>query len=156
MADNVNLPLRIIPAVHEEGRARVNINLKVSADFSYKLFGSNIVVKVRACIVERAEFGVCNLSTRDGNRQIQTSMCECVHSASGKHVRTLLLLLLFQPPCTVLAVAVEGRAGWTKPETGCPCQPQFAARRLRSNAWKLLPVARHARGILECTSHGVE
>lgn len=49
MADNVNLPLRIIPAVHEEGRARVNINLKVSADFSYKLFGSNIVVKVRAC-----------------------------------------------------------------------------------------------------------
>lgn len=47
VADNVNLPLRIIPAVHEEGRARVNINLKVSADFSYKLFGSNIVVKVR-------------------------------------------------------------------------------------------------------------
>eukprot|EP00752_Nemacystus_decipiens_P002993 g2777.t1 len=46
VADNVNLPLRIIPAVHEEGRARVNINLKVSADFSYKLFGSNIVVKV--------------------------------------------------------------------------------------------------------------
>ncbi len=48
VADNVNLPLRIIPAVHEEGRARVNINLKVSADFSYKLVGTNIVVKVRA------------------------------------------------------------------------------------------------------------
>ncbi|CAN0074644.1 unnamed protein product, partial [Ectocarpus sp. 13 AM-2016] len=38
--------LRIIPAVQEEGRGRVTINLKVSADFSYKLFGSNIVVKV--------------------------------------------------------------------------------------------------------------
>ncbi|CAM9372490.1 unnamed protein product [Ectocarpus sp. 6 AP-2014] len=46
VADNVNLPLRIIPAVQEEGRGRVTINLKVSADFSYKLFGSNIVVKV--------------------------------------------------------------------------------------------------------------
>lgn len=46
VADNVNLPLRIIPAVQEEGRSRVNINLKVSADFNYKLFGSNIVVKV--------------------------------------------------------------------------------------------------------------
>ncbi|CAN0283848.1 unnamed protein product, partial [Laminaria digitata] len=46
VADNVNLPLRIIPAVQEEGRSRVTINLKVSADFSYKLFGSNIVVKV--------------------------------------------------------------------------------------------------------------
>lgn len=46
VADNVNLPLRIIPAVQEEGRARMSINLKVSADFSYKLFGSNIVVKV--------------------------------------------------------------------------------------------------------------
>lgn len=50
MADNVNLPLRIIPAVQEEGRSRVSINLKVSADFSYKLFGSNIVVKVRDCM----------------------------------------------------------------------------------------------------------
>lgn len=48
MADNVNLPLKIIPAVQEEGRSRVTINLKVSAQFSYKLFGSNIVVKVRA------------------------------------------------------------------------------------------------------------
>lgn len=47
VADNVNLPLRIIPAVQEEGRARVTINLKVSAQYSYKLFGSNIVVKVR-------------------------------------------------------------------------------------------------------------
>lgn len=47
VVDNVNLPLRIIPAVQEEGRARVMINLKISADFSYKLFGSNIVVKVR-------------------------------------------------------------------------------------------------------------
>lgn len=49
VADNVNLPLRIIPAVQEEGRGRVTINLKVSADFSYKLFGSNIVVKVCTC-----------------------------------------------------------------------------------------------------------
>lgn len=49
VADNVNLPLRIIPAVQEEGRSRVTINLKVSADFSYKLFGSNIVVKVGGC-----------------------------------------------------------------------------------------------------------
>lgn len=51
VADHVNLPLRIIPAVQEEGRARVTINLKVSADFSYKLFGSNIVVKVRKVFV---------------------------------------------------------------------------------------------------------
>lgn len=46
VAENVKLPLRIIPAVQEEGRSRVNINLKVSADFNYKQFGSNIVVKV--------------------------------------------------------------------------------------------------------------
>lgn len=47
VADNVNLPLRIIPAVQEEGRARVSINLKVSADYSYKLFGSNVAIKVQ-------------------------------------------------------------------------------------------------------------
>lgn len=55
VADNVNLPLRIIPAVQEEGRSRVTINLKVSADFNYKLFGSNIVVKVGILFVLRGE-----------------------------------------------------------------------------------------------------
>ncbi|CAM9355930.1 unnamed protein product [Chrysoparadoxa australica] len=46
VTDNVNLPFRIIPAVQEEGRTRVSINLKCSANFSYKLFATNVVVKV--------------------------------------------------------------------------------------------------------------
>eukprot|EP00953_Heterococcus_sp_UTEX-ZZ885_P024634 13464-Heterococcus_DN1.PRE.1 len=37
---------RLIPAVQEEGRARVTINLKLSAQFSYKLFAENVVIKV--------------------------------------------------------------------------------------------------------------
>jgi Adaptor complexes medium subunit family len=46
VSDNVNLPFRLIPAVQEEGRARVTINLKLSAQFSYKLFAENVVIKV--------------------------------------------------------------------------------------------------------------
>lgn len=59
VADNVNLPLRIIPAVQEEGRARVSVNLKLSADFSYKLFGSNIVVKVGRHLKEKSTKIAC-------------------------------------------------------------------------------------------------
>ncbi|CAM9465841.1 unnamed protein product [Phaeothamnion confervicola] len=46
VTDNVNLPFRIIPAVQEEGRTRVSVNLKCTANFSYKLFATNVVVKV--------------------------------------------------------------------------------------------------------------
>eukprot|EP00611_Tribonema_gayanum_P025331 TRINITY_DN5740_c0_g1_i1.p2 TRINITY_DN5740_c0_g1~~TRINITY_DN5740_c0_g1_i1.p2 ORF type:complete len:440 (-),score=189.16 TRINITY_DN5740_c0_g1_i1:133-1452(-) len=46
VSDNVNLPFRIVPAVQEEGRTRVTINLKCSAQFSYKLFAENVVIKV--------------------------------------------------------------------------------------------------------------
>jgi Adaptor complexes medium subunit family len=46
VSDNINLPFRIVPAVAEEGRARVTIALKCSAQFSHKLFAENVVIKV--------------------------------------------------------------------------------------------------------------
>lgn len=76
VADNVNLPLRIIPAVQEEGRSRVSINLKLSAAFSYKLFGSNIVVKV--CVYRGTQHygGACKpLSMSFFARRRQPRLC---------------------------------------------------------------------------------
>jgi len=47
VTDNINLPFRIIPAVQEEpGQKRVSITLKVIANFSEKLFGTNVVIKI--------------------------------------------------------------------------------------------------------------
>lgn len=47
VTENVNLPFRLIPAIQEEGRNRVAVNVKVTANFSSKLFGQNVVIKVR-------------------------------------------------------------------------------------------------------------
>ncbi|EWM25769.1 ap-2 complex subunit mu [Nannochloropsis gaditana] len=46
VTENVNLPFRLIPAIQEEGRNRVAVNVKVTANFSSKLFGQNVVIKV--------------------------------------------------------------------------------------------------------------
>jgi AP-2 complex subunit mu-1 len=46
VTDNVNLPFRIIPAVQEEGKTNVSLDLKCIAQFSDKLFATNVVVKV--------------------------------------------------------------------------------------------------------------
>jgi len=46
ITDNVNLPFRLIPAIQEEGDTRVTANLKAIANFSAKLFATNVVIKV--------------------------------------------------------------------------------------------------------------
>ena len=46
VTENVNLPFRLIPAIQEEGRNRVSVNVKVIANFNSKLFGTNVVIKV--------------------------------------------------------------------------------------------------------------
>ena len=46
VTDNVNLPFRIVPAVQEDGKTSVSISLKCSAQFSYKLFATNVIIKV--------------------------------------------------------------------------------------------------------------
>lgn len=46
VAENVNLPFRLIPAIQEEGRNRVAVNVKVHANFNSKLFGTNVVIKI--------------------------------------------------------------------------------------------------------------
>ena len=46
ITDNVNLPFRLVPAIQEEGKTRISVNLKVIANFSPKLFATNVVVKI--------------------------------------------------------------------------------------------------------------
>lgn len=46
VTENINLPFRLIPAIQEEGRNRVAVNVKVIANFNSKLFGQNVVIKV--------------------------------------------------------------------------------------------------------------
>jgi len=46
ITDNVNLPFRLIPALQEEGNTSVTISVKAIANFSSKLFATNVVIKI--------------------------------------------------------------------------------------------------------------
>lgn len=46
ITDNVNLPFRVVPAIQEEGKSRVTVNVKCIADFNSKLFATNVVIKI--------------------------------------------------------------------------------------------------------------
>lgn len=47
VTDNINLPFRVIPAVHEEPNlTKVSINVKVIATFSDQLFATHVVIKI--------------------------------------------------------------------------------------------------------------
>ena len=46
VTDNVNLPFRVLPVVEEHGAQRVSYNIKVIANFSPKLFATNVVFTI--------------------------------------------------------------------------------------------------------------
>lgn len=46
ITENVNLPFRVIPVVHEHGRSRVEYEIKLKGNFSTKLYAEHIVVRI--------------------------------------------------------------------------------------------------------------
>jgi len=46
ITENVNLPFRVLPVVKELGRTRLEINIKVKSMFTFKLFATNVVMKI--------------------------------------------------------------------------------------------------------------
>ena len=46
ITENVNLPFRVLPVVKELGRTRLEVNVKVKAMFTFKLFATNVVIKI--------------------------------------------------------------------------------------------------------------
>lgn len=46
ITENVNLPFRVLPVVKELGRTRLEINIKVKSMFTFKLFATNVVIKI--------------------------------------------------------------------------------------------------------------
>jgi len=46
ITENVNQPYRVLPVVKELGRTRLEVNVKVKAMFTFKLFATNVVIKI--------------------------------------------------------------------------------------------------------------
>lgn len=42
----MNLPFRVLPVVKELGRTRLEVNVKVKAMFTFKLFATNVLIKI--------------------------------------------------------------------------------------------------------------
>ena len=46
ISENVNLPFRVLPVVKQLGRTRLEINVKVKSMFTFKLFATNVAIKI--------------------------------------------------------------------------------------------------------------
>merc|ERR1719399_1288812 len=46
VVENVNLPFRVMPVVKEHGRSRIEVTVKLKAQFEAKLFALNTLVKI--------------------------------------------------------------------------------------------------------------
>ena len=62
ITENVNLPFRVLPVVKELGRTRLEVNVKVKAMFTFKLFATNVVIKIPL----PANTAVANVSAASG------------------------------------------------------------------------------------------
>jgi len=67
VTDNISLPIKIIPAIQEEGRTRININLKAIALFKAKLNATNVVIKVPV----PPNTASCNIHTGAGRARFE-------------------------------------------------------------------------------------
>jgi AP-2 complex subunit mu-1 len=62
ITENVNLPFRVLPVVKELGRTRLEVNVKVKSMFTFKLFATNVVIKIPV----PKNTAVCNVSAASG------------------------------------------------------------------------------------------
>jgi len=46
ISDSINLPFRVLPVVKELGRTRIEVNVKVKSMYTFKLFATNVVIKI--------------------------------------------------------------------------------------------------------------
>jgi len=71
ITDNVNLPFRVLPVVKELGRTRLEINVKIKSMFTFKLFATNVVIKIplpknTAVATVNAASGKCKYEPEQG------------------------------------------------------------------------------------------
>lgn len=69
ITDNVNLPFRLLPIVKELGRTRLEINVKVKSMFTFKLFATNVLIKIPL----PKNTAVCHLSSPAGKCKYEPS-----------------------------------------------------------------------------------
>ena len=69
ITENVNLPFRVLPVVKELGRTRLEVNVKVKAMFTFKLFATNVAIKIPL----PSNTAVANVSAASGKCKYEPS-----------------------------------------------------------------------------------
>lgn len=67
ISDNINVPFRIFPIIKEIGRSRVEINVLIKTNFSARMIGSTVLVKI-PCPKNTA---ICKFQTSTGSAKYQ-------------------------------------------------------------------------------------
>uniref|UniRef100_A0A6V4WFN1 MHD domain-containing protein n=1 Tax=Prymnesium polylepis TaxID=72548 RepID=A0A6V4WFN1_9EUKA len=74
ITENVNLPFRVLPVVKELGRTRLEVNVKVKSMFTFKLFATNVVLKIPL----PKNTAVANFSAASGKCKYEPEQCGVV------------------------------------------------------------------------------
>jgi len=74
ITENVNLPFRVLPVVKELGRTRLEVNVKVKSMFTFKLFATNVVIKIPL----PKNTAVANVSAASGKCKYDPEQCGIV------------------------------------------------------------------------------
>lgn len=74
ITENVNLPFRVLPVVKELGRTRLEVNVKVKSMFTFKLFATNVVIKIPL----PKNTAVANVSAASGKCKYEPEHCAII------------------------------------------------------------------------------
>jgi AP-2 complex subunit mu-1 len=67
VTENINLPFKIVPLVHEFGTDRVEMNVKIRSLYEKNLFATNVIIKV-PCPTNTSK---CNIFASSGKAKYE-------------------------------------------------------------------------------------
>jgi AP-2 complex subunit mu-1 len=67
VTENINLPFKIVPLVHEFGTDRVEMNVKIRSLYEKNLFATNVIIKV-PCPTNTSK---CNIFSSSGKAKYE-------------------------------------------------------------------------------------
>jgi|TARA_B100000524_G_C23644949_1_gene368103 AP-2 complex subunit mu-1 len=119
ITENVNLPFRVLPVVTEKGRTRLEINIKVKSMFTFKLFATNVAIKIPL----PKNTAVCNVSAASGKCKYEPDQQGIIWKLRRFPGDTEYFM-----SGEIEMMATMGDKGWSRPPITMDFQvPMFAA-----------------------------
>jgi len=123
VTENVNLPFKLMPIIHEYGKSKVEISLKVKAMFEKNVFASSVVIKIPT----PKNSGKTNIYVGSGKAKYEPE-----HSAIVWRIRRFPGDTEYTLRGSVNLVPTTSEKAWSRPPLSMEFQvPMFTASGLR-------------------------